>query len=331
MPLAQLFSVPSTVRPAGSAAVRIKGMAGGRALHRKRRIGGEAAGVGAGPHHLPAARGIPLGFDHRHAVRGLRLLHLLGAPGLHAVGVQQAVVGVFVVHHQQAAPAAVERVEVDAVMVHAHLQRLVGGAVGGVGPPGRHLAGHAHRLAPGREGLGHIAFRHHQGIAGAGRNRLEAELGRAAHRTGAAAQAGERGRAGQAQATAQHHAPRRVGHVVDARIGRAVGVFHRAEVLGHAGLLNRWSGGWRAAVPGVRQARGARTADGARRAAEPGHHARHVQRQAAGGDDALDHAARAVVRVGGDVGPRCRCARPARWRPAAPTPPRPPGAAPSRR
>src|SRR5258706_2428486 len=42
-------------------------------------------------------------------------------------------------------------------------------------------------------------------------------------------------------------------------------------------------------------------ADRARRGRELGHDARHPERLAVAGDDALDHAARGVVRVGGDV------------------------------
>ena len=45
-----------------------------------------------------------LAINHGHAVRGLRLLHLVQRPAVLAVGVQQAVVGVFVVDGQQAAP-----------------------------------------------------------------------------------------------------------------------------------------------------------------------------------------------------------------------------------
>src|SRR5258706_6261994 len=43
-------------------------------------------------------------------------------------------------------------------------------------------------------------------------------------------------------------------------------------------------------------------ADCAGRGGELGHDARHLERLAVAGDDALDHAARSVVRVGGDIG-----------------------------
>ena len=175
MPLAQLFSVPSTVRPAGSAAVFISAWPGGRAAEREGRVGGEAPRIARRAHHLPAAA-LELHLDHRHAMRRLRLAHLLGIPGLHAVGVQQAVVGVLVVHDQQAMrAAAVDRVVMHAVVVHAHLHRLVGGAVAGVGLPRRHVSGHTDRLAPGREGHGLVAFGHdHRVLVGAG-DALETE------------------------------------------------------------------------------------------------------------------------------------------------------------
>ena len=92
-------------------------------------------------------------LDHRHAVRGLGLAHLLRAPGLHAVGVQQPVVGVLVVHHQQPGVRAVLREVVDAVVVHAHLRFLFGRAVGRVGLERRVLARQADRVAPRRDHL----------------------------------------------------------------------------------------------------------------------------------------------------------------------------------
>jgi hypothetical protein len=84
----------------------------------------------------------------------------LGVPGLLAVRVQQAVVGVLVVDGQQAAARAVERVELQPVVVHAHLHGLLGGAVAGVGLKAGMAPGDAHRLAPGRQRRGDIALGH---------------------------------------------------------------------------------------------------------------------------------------------------------------------------
>jgi hypothetical protein len=85
-------------------------------------------------------------------VGGLRLLHLGRSPGLHAVTVQQAVVDVLVVHHEQAGRVRVggpgKRVVVDAVVVHAELRFLLRGGVAGVEAERRVLARDSDRFAP---------------------------------------------------------------------------------------------------------------------------------------------------------------------------------------
>jgi hypothetical protein len=150
-------------------------VAGRRPADRERRVRREAPRVARRPHRLPAVALEPHLAD-RDAVRGLALLHLLGGPRLHAAGVQQAVVGVLVVHHEQAARrAALEREEVDAVVVHAHLHGLLGGGVAGVVLERRHVAGHADRLAPGDEGRGGVPLGHDEAVAGAWGDGLEAE------------------------------------------------------------------------------------------------------------------------------------------------------------
>ena len=209
-------------------------VAGGRAADGEGRGGRETARVGRRPQHLPPPAFEP-DLHHRHAVGGLRLAHLLGGPGLHAVAVQQAVVGVLVVHDEQAVRAAAgDGVVVDAVVVHAHLHRLVGRAVAGIHAPGRHVAGHADRFAPGHEGHGLVALGHDHRVLVGGRDALEAEPRPAARRQAAAA--GQQPGGQRTQAALQPQPPRRVGHTVDVRIGAAVGVFHRVEVLGHAAV-----------------------------------------------------------------------------------------------
>ena len=215
-------------------------VAGRRAAHREGRIGGEAARVNRRPHHRPAGlaglagSGAPFHLDHRDTMRGLCLANLLGAPGLEAVAVQQAVVGVFVVHCQQPTPRAVEGVVMNAVVVHAHLHRLVGRAVAAVAAPGRHVAGDADRLAPGGDRHGHVAFGNDERVVAGGRHRLEAEQRPAAAHAGAARQQWPQHAGSQGRQTPLHpEATRRVGHVVNTRVERGVAQLHRFEVFGH--------------------------------------------------------------------------------------------------
>jgi hypothetical protein len=213
-------------------------MARGGPAHGHRRERREAARKSARPHDLPAAV-LQFDLDDRHAVGGLRLPHLLGTPRLHAVGVQQAVVGVLMVHREQAmGGAALERIEVDAVVVHAHLHFLLGRRVGGVGAPGGHVARHADRLAPGRDHARHIALGHDERVGAGGGHALEAEPGaRTRHPGATGGQRAEERAEGRAQRELQHAAPRRIGHAVDVGIGGAIAVLHRIEVFRHLRFL----------------------------------------------------------------------------------------------
>ena len=92
-------------------------------------------------------------------MRRLALAHLVRAPGAHAVGVQQAVVGVLVVHREQRV-AVGQRKELDRVVVHAGLQRLVGGAVARVHAELGRADVDAERIAPARQHLRAVAGRH---------------------------------------------------------------------------------------------------------------------------------------------------------------------------
>ena len=186
-------------------------MAGGRTGQRHRGGRGDAARVPRRRHHRPG-RALALHLDHRHAMCGDRLGDLLGRPGLHAVGMQQAVVDILVVHRQQAACRAVgtaaERDIVDAVVMHAGLQRLFGRGVAGIRAEDGLAGGRADRIAPAVQ---------HRGEADAAAGRC-----RALTQAGAAT-----------QAAVQQQAAGRTRHLVNAGVGAAVGVFHPRKVLGH--------------------------------------------------------------------------------------------------
>ena len=107
--------------------------------HPHRAVAGQAPPITGGAHHFPTGT-IELDLDHGHAVRRLTLANLLGGPGLHATDMQQAVVGVFMVHHQNA-PGGIglpagqrkgQREEVHAIVMHAGLQFLIAGGVAGI-------------------------------------------------------------------------------------------------------------------------------------------------------------------------------------------------------
>ena len=138
------------------------GVTTGRAAYGKGCVGRNTPCQCAGAHHGPSAAGL-LHFYHADTVGGLGFAHLLGAPVVHATGVQQAVVGVFVVHGQQGALAACIRgqgIQVQAIVVHAHLHRLVGGAVAAVSFKGGNIAWHANGLAPRSKCGGYVALGH---------------------------------------------------------------------------------------------------------------------------------------------------------------------------
>jgi len=154
-------------------------------------------------------------------------VRLFGGPARHAAHMQQAVVGVLVVHGKQATASAItEREKNQAIMVHSHLDGLLLRRVGGVHPEGRHLACNADRLAPGSNHLGGVALGHRQLIAKARGDWLETQRGSSgqqiAHR-GAAAQHGHQGGR---RATPQHGPARWVGDFMDGGVATAVAVLH---------------------------------------------------------------------------------------------------------
>ena len=74
----------------------------------------------------------PPDFDDRHAVGVDRLVGFFRIPISDTVREEQAVVGILVVLHQQAAPRSVDREVHQAIIMHAPLPGLVGGAVAGI-------------------------------------------------------------------------------------------------------------------------------------------------------------------------------------------------------
>ncbi len=155
-------------------------VAGARALQRHRRVAVDAPVVRRRLHVLPAAVGRAPHVRHRGTVTGLALACLLVGEGQQPIGSigarSEEILGidVLVVDDQQAFVAAVavavgsgiEAEEPHAVVVVADLLFLLGGAVAGIGLPGRGKA--VDRLTPGQEGRRHIARRHHHGVAAGG-------------------------------------------------------------------------------------------------------------------------------------------------------------------
>jgi hypothetical protein len=113
--------------------------------------------------------------DHADAVGGQGLVDLFLGHDRVAVGVQDGAVGVLVVEHQQPASAALPAVpegeEVHAVVVHADLSGLLGGAVGGVLAPRR--PARPDRRPPRDQDLGQVAVGDGEGVGAAGRHRRE--------------------------------------------------------------------------------------------------------------------------------------------------------------
>jgi hypothetical protein len=161
--------VPSTRRPSGSAAVRSSGWPAAGPPCACGVSGGDAPAHSARAHGLPAAVGLAGDLDHREAVRSLRSCATCSAaPFAAAVGEQQAVIGVLVVGHQQAARGAapVEREEAHAVVVHAHLHGLVGGAVAAVETEGRGICDSRCAMQFSRAFFLSTACTTHQGASG---------------------------------------------------------------------------------------------------------------------------------------------------------------------
>jgi hypothetical protein len=237
-----------------------------RALQRHGRVAMDAAVVGRLLDMRPRPVGGPPDMDHADAMRGLRLArHLqrerrepVGRAGGGGDGVEILGVDVLVVHDQQAFVAAVaERVagriegeEAHAVVVVADLLLLVGGAVAGVGLPGRCRRGE--RLAPGQEGARQVACRDGDRVGGGRGDAAEADhaLGRGLCRrcglgvvvAAAAGGAGQEGQGGGAQAAQQESPPARLRRqqALDrlgqrGKGGRVGGVVVVAYALRHAG------------------------------------------------------------------------------------------------
>ena len=144
-------------------------VAGSRAGDAHRGVGGQAAAERRVALHAPALAGLQ-DFLDRDAVCSLRLADLVDGqaePARQAVRVQLVLVGVLVVHAQQATiarqaggTAATRREceEVHAVMVHADLLLLVSGGLRRGHVPVRR-ARHD-RVAPGRQDLGGVTGGH---------------------------------------------------------------------------------------------------------------------------------------------------------------------------
>ena len=114
----------------------------GRGLHqgvacswpadRCRGSGGDSTGPRRGSYNGPLAT--PCGhFANTDPVGCLGLSNLLSAPVALAITVEQAIVHVLMVHHQEAGLGALDCVVVNAIMVHAELCFLFGGGVGRIG------------------------------------------------------------------------------------------------------------------------------------------------------------------------------------------------------
>ena len=184
---------------------------------------------------LPAAVGVQLDLDHRDAVR----VPATCAPSrrvqvVDAVGVQQAVVGVLVVHHQQAAVALPsEREEVHAVVVHADLRACSAAVLEAsagrpasrrTGRPARPTARRLRRRSPRARPRGRRADRHARTPASS-----VGPLGRWRSRPAGREQRGGRRSGG----SLQHDAPARVAQFADVGLVGGVAVLHRLVGLGH--------------------------------------------------------------------------------------------------
>ncbi len=173
-----------------------QGVAGRRAADGHRRATVNSPGVARRENLLPAFR-LAFDFDHRHAHRMQRLHDLVACGRFGAVAVELALVGVFVVDHQQRPPTVrSEREEEHAVVVHARLGGLLLGGVRGVRSEGRQVAGDAGRVAPAVQDLELVAGRHPHRILQRSRHRGETQRrpgGRAAGARGGPEQRGDRG------------------------------------------------------------------------------------------------------------------------------------------
>ena len=110
-----------------------QGVARSRAAYIARCKRSNSAGEGAG-NRLPATIWLAGNHANGNAVCRLAFTHFLCGPGRHPAGVEQAIVGVFMVHHPQAFGRIVALLgeKSAAVMVHTKLALLFGSAITGV-------------------------------------------------------------------------------------------------------------------------------------------------------------------------------------------------------
>jgi hypothetical protein len=120
-------------------------------------------------------------FNYGNTVRSLALAYLLRAPGLHAVGMEQPVVGVFMIDGEQRAIRAQGK-ELDRVVVHSRLQRLLLGAVAGIEAKRRLCRRGPDRIAPRKKQLRPVTRWHGHLVRAGDRYRGEAEKRRASSR-----------------------------------------------------------------------------------------------------------------------------------------------------
>ena len=178
------------------------------------RVGGDAPRVAGGPHDFPAAAS-EAHLDHRHADRGLRFPHLLRAPGAAAVGMQQPVVQVLVVHREEPVGGTFrrerQRIELHPVVVHAGLRCLLGCGVGRVHPERRHVARDSDRVAPAVEHDCVVFGRDFQGVVRGRRDPGEPDRDRPRLRPARATRKRQGGRDGGGHSALQEFPPREAG------------------------------------------------------------------------------------------------------------------------
>ena len=233
-------------------------------LHRRR--AGDAA-VARIVHDRPATVGALADTHDAHAVRVDLLQHLIVRPlAVHqrqaaavdrdadGAGMHEARLDVFVVQHEEAVGAAalvrlaaLDREEVHAVMVRADRRTLLG-----AGHLAEVLAGRlaVQRRALRQDDLHRVAFRDHDGVGVAHRDRLEADHrtagGRCALRHGRLRRAGA-DEAGDGSGDAAHEhaaaAEPRLGDLAEGRVGGGVrGDFvPGVEVVKAAEIIRHWS------------------------------------------------------------------------------------------
>ena len=147
----------------------------GRAAEADRRVAVDAPVERRALNKLPAVA-FALYFNDRHAFAGLGFAHLFGRRRQAAVGVQVAVVGVFVVDRQQGAVGVVgEGEQAHAVVVVAKLHLLSVGAAIAAEVKGRAVG--VQGLAPTDQHRGAVAGWQAEAVAGGGVDAGKAQQG----------------------------------------------------------------------------------------------------------------------------------------------------------